>query len=187
MYLPFKVRYPQRIFLLRGSHETRCASSLYGLRDDCTRYYPDSNAYDLMCSVFDCMPLAACVDGKVHNAPLSLSLSLSLSLFSFFLFLSLSLSFSLSLYFFLSLSLSLSLFLSLSLSLLFLSHPSISTFETPPFFASLTFCLPQKIYCVHSGLSPSCATLKDLESIDRYTSPLGYKANLYPLSLAQIS
>ncbi|KAL0211025.1 hypothetical protein P9112_009323 [Eukaryota sp. TZLM1-RC] len=64
LLLLYKVKYPDRIFLLRGNHETRAISSAYGFYDDCLRHFGCSLPWSLFMEVFDVMALAAVVDGK---------------------------------------------------------------------------------------------------------------------------
>ena len=54
-----KVRYRDRIFLLRGNHETRQVTQVYGYYDECLRKYGNANPWKYTTEVFDCFPLAA--------------------------------------------------------------------------------------------------------------------------------
>lgn len=57
-----KVKFPNYVFLLRGNHESRMATDLYGFRAECLRKY-NEDLYKLICEAFDQMPLAAVVNG----------------------------------------------------------------------------------------------------------------------------
>lgn len=60
-----KVRWPKRVCLLRGNHESRQITQVYGFYDECLRKYGDATAYKLLTDLFDFMPLTALVAGKV--------------------------------------------------------------------------------------------------------------------------
>merc|ERR1740123_2896365 len=62
-----KARYPQRITLLRGAHETAQMSQVYGFYDECMRryHYGGPTVWRALCDVFTMLPLAAVVEGDV--------------------------------------------------------------------------------------------------------------------------
>ncbi|KAH7824516.1 putative protein phosphatase [Monocercomonoides exilis] len=60
--LCLKARYPERITLLRGNHETRNISHSYGFFDDCMKQYGNLLPWTKSVEVFDCLPLAALID-----------------------------------------------------------------------------------------------------------------------------
>ena len=61
----FKLRYPDRIWLIRGNHESRQVTMVYGFFDECLRKFGSPNVWKLCAEVFDMMPLAAIVDGRI--------------------------------------------------------------------------------------------------------------------------
>ncbi len=57
----YKVRYPKRMYLIRGNHETRQITQVYGFYDECMRKFGSSEVWELCTSAFDCLALAAIV------------------------------------------------------------------------------------------------------------------------------
>lgn len=60
-----KVRYPNRIFILRGNHECRQITQVYGFYDECMRKYATAKVWHLFGEIFDYLPLAAVVQSRV--------------------------------------------------------------------------------------------------------------------------
>ena len=60
-----KVRFPNRIHLTRGNHESRQITQVYGFYDECLRKYGSSNVWKYCTEVFDSLTLAAVINNKV--------------------------------------------------------------------------------------------------------------------------
>ena len=64
MLLALKCRYPNNVFLLRGNHETRDISKIYGFWEECMQYY-SNNLWEEFNNVFDYLPLAAIIGERI--------------------------------------------------------------------------------------------------------------------------
>eukprot|EP00416_Gambierdiscus_australes_P032798 CAMPEP_0171091218 /NCGR_PEP_ID=MMETSP0766_2-20121228/32299_1 /TAXON_ID=439317 /ORGANISM="Gambierdiscus australes, Strain CAWD 149" /LENGTH=314 /DNA_ID=CAMNT_0011549293 /DNA_START=88 /DNA_END=1032 /DNA_ORIENTATION=- len=67
LLLSFKVRFPERITILRGNHESRQITQIYGFYDECARKYNSQSAWKYFTDLFDYLPLTALVENKVFT------------------------------------------------------------------------------------------------------------------------
>lgn len=64
LMLCLRIKYPKKITILRGNHESRQITQVYGFYDECNRKYGTSNVWKLFTDLFDFLPLAAVINNS---------------------------------------------------------------------------------------------------------------------------
>ena len=67
LLLALKVRYKERLTILRGNHESRSITQNYGFYDECMRKYENNNVWKMLTELFDYLPLTAVVEGQIFG------------------------------------------------------------------------------------------------------------------------
>jgi serine/threonine-protein phosphatase PP1 catalytic subunit len=61
----YKLKYPDRVFMLRGNHECSYINRLYGFYEECHEVHPMTSIWKDFCATFLCLPIGAIIEHKI--------------------------------------------------------------------------------------------------------------------------
>jgi serine/threonine-protein phosphatase 2A catalytic subunit len=65
LLIALKVRYKDRITILRGNHESRQITQVYGFYDECMRKYGSGSVWKMLTDLFDYLPITALIENQI--------------------------------------------------------------------------------------------------------------------------
>jgi len=65
LLVALKVRWKDRVTILRGNHESRQITQVYGFYDECFRKYSNPNVWKYFTDLFDYLPLTALIENQI--------------------------------------------------------------------------------------------------------------------------
>ena len=65
LVLCLKIRYKDRVTILRGNHESKEINRIYGFFDECLKKYGNESVWKLFSDVFSYLPLTALINNDV--------------------------------------------------------------------------------------------------------------------------
>jgi len=65
LLVALKVRHKNRITILRGNHESRQITQVYGFYDECLRKYGNTNVWKYFTDLFDFLPMTALIEDRI--------------------------------------------------------------------------------------------------------------------------
>ena len=76
LLIALKVRWPDRVVILRGNHESRQITQVYGFYDECVRKYGNADVWKAFTDLFDYLPITALIENRIFALHGGLSPSL---------------------------------------------------------------------------------------------------------------